>query len=389
MRKIPIKEKDYLLPDLFDNERTNDTGFKFITGDDVSSFGKISKLIRSAKSVILEDVNPAAARKLFAEIEKRIDEMIPFEERERINSRSFSRNRKREFDRIKSEILGSIFITARDTRIESFGENFEILPFLYSFCGTDPYSSDPSIQYLIPYKFYRELENCLKEEIAINCIRKNVSAGKNVLLPRSQETTELFKRSLDEIIKKSDIRVIEMGCGSGVLTILADLILNNSEIHFTDILPEALASTMLNIEKTSGSHFEMRNGMLKCQTGNNILVCRESGDLFEKIEEFYDLIIFNPPWVDAQAANRSELALNDKNQKTLERFLIQAKRRLNSGGRILLAFSDNSGEQAVLKLENLIETNGLTAEKEVSEKVQSYQSGRKWMRIFVKTIKVR
>ncbi|MBU4486902.1 MAG: methyltransferase, partial [Candidatus Delongbacteria bacterium] len=270
-------------------------------------------------------------------------------------------------------------------QVISFEEKITF-PYLTSFCGEYFQNVNPDSEYLIPYKFFTDLTESLKTEITVNCIKMNIGSGVNVLLPKSQDTTELFKTALDGFKDKSMKKIIDMGCGSGILTLMADEIFNNSEIFFSDILPEAIASTLWNIEKNKNTKFNKKGDRLFCETENNFILCCGNGDLFEKIDDKFDIIIFNSPWIDAISHNRSELALNDKNQKTLERFLMQAKHRLNNNGNILLAFSDNGGDTAVDRLNELITENHFHTDQEFFCRIQSHQSGRKWMKIFVKIL---
>jgi methylase of polypeptide subunit release factors len=382
MHQLEVKDKIFFINELFLDQITQGSSFKIYRSDEIINYNKVFKDIKTGKFIIITNSKKPFADKIYKEIVKRIDELIPFEELQRINSKDFSRNRKREYDRIKNDIFNRLLVISKNDRLISFDEEI-YMPYLSSFCGDDPNPVQNDTEYLLPYNFYLELENSLKESIEIRALKMNISTGVNVLLPKSQETTGLFKSAFEELTVKKGKKIIDMGCGSGVLTLLADDLFEDSEIYFSDILPEALASTLRNIENNRDVNFLRTEGKLSCLTQKNSIRCLGSGDLFEHTEDKYDIIIFNPPWIDAVSNNRSELALNDKNQKTLERFLMQAKRRLTDKGKIFLAFSDNSGDQAVDKFKDLIAQNEFIAEKEFSCKIQSHQSGRKWMRIFV------
>ncbi|OFY92867.1 MAG: hypothetical protein A2491_21765 [Bacteroidetes bacterium RIFOXYC12_FULL_35_7] len=387
MQQIEVKERIYFIPELFINLISNGSSFKIYESDETINFNKVFKDIKTGKFIIITNSKKIFADKIYKEILKRIDELIPFEELKRINSKDFSRNRKREYDKIKTDLLNRLIVISKNDRLISFHDEIS-LPYLVSFCGEDPCLETDDIEFLLPYNFYLELESSLKNHIEIRTLKMNISTGVNVLLPKSQETTELFRSAFENLSIKKDQRVIDMGCGSGVLTLLADASIEQSKIYFSDILPEALASTIRNFEKNKNASFEKIEDRLTSRTQNNTIICLGSGDLFEHTEDKYDIIIFNPPWIDSISNNRSELALNDKDQKTVGRFLMQAKRRLSSKGKIFLAFSDNSGDSAVEKLDKLIEENKFISENEFSCKIQSRQSGRKWMRIFVRVLAV-
>ncbi|MBN2857885.1 MAG: class I SAM-dependent methyltransferase [Candidatus Delongbacteria bacterium] len=375
MSIINFKQRNFSVPYLFRDLIVQEGSFTYVELTGKESFGKIIKYLKSGKFIIVVNSPREKALKLYKDINKRIDEIIPFDITINIRSKDFSRNRKREYEKLKDDILNRILIVAQDNRITSFSEDIQI-PYFISFCGEDPDSTENAEEYLIPFKFFLELNESLDSGISIRCSGFKISSGKNVLLPKSQETSELFRDAMLDLNRRSGLKIIDMGCGSGVLTLIADSIFENSEINFTDILPEALASTLYNIDSNR-----------KLLNSTNRKTACSSGDLFEKTDDLFDLIIFNPPWVDAPARNRSEFALNDKDQKLLERFIVQAKSRLAEDGRIALAYSDNSGEKAVDKFNSIIEQNGFITEKEYHAKVQSYQSGRKWMKIFVRTLR--
>ncbi|MFO7810201.1 MAG: Rossmann-like fold-containing protein [Candidatus Delongbacteria bacterium] len=377
MSIIRFKQKDFSVPLLFRELISPESSFAYVELNRAKSFNRIIKYLRSGKFLIIMDSSLERADILYKKINERIDEIIPFDKMQNISSKSFSRNRKREFDKLKSNLLNRVLLVSRENIIISFLEEIRI-PYLISFCGENPNISDLSKEYLLPFKFFIELKESLDRKILIKCSEFIISSGINVLLPKSQETSELFKNAMTELKRNSGIRIIDMGCGSGILTLIANSVFEDSEIHFADILPEALASTLNNLDKNiSGIN------------NNNSLICHDPCDLFENMDELFDLIIFNPPWVNAEAENRKEYALNDRGQKLLERFMIQAKNRLMPDGKIVIAYSDNGGEKSVIRFNQIAEQNGFVTEKEYSAKVQSYQSGRKRMRIFVRILKPR
>jgi len=388
MQQIEFKDRIYFIPELFIQLISGESSFKIYESDEIVNYNKVFKDIKAGKFIVITNSKKKFADKIYKEILKRVDELVPFEELQRIISKDFSRNRKREYDKIKTDLFNRLLVISKNDRLTSFGDEEISIPYLPSFCGEDPNITPKDIEFLLPYNFYLELESSLHDYIEIRSLKMNVSTGVNVLLPKSQETTELFKSAFENLHIKKDLKVVDMGCGSGVLTLLADASIEQSKIYFSDILPEALASSIRNIENNKNTHFEKMENRLCCRTENNTIICLGSGDLFEHTEDKYDIIIFNPPWIDSISNNRSELALNDKDQNTVGRFLMQAKRRLSPKGKILLAFSDNSGDSAVEKLDKLIEENNFITEKELSCKIQSHQSGRKWMRIFVRVLAV-
>ncbi len=384
MNTVIIKGKDYQVPEIFENLINEDSSFSIYSEKEFQNQSKIFKEIKSGKYIIPGQTDVSSYERIYRVLTERTDELISFDQMQQISKRSFSRNTKTEYDKLRNKILDRLLLVAENDIIVSLKEYPE-LRFASSFCGEDLYEYS-GMSFLLPYRFYKNLTMSLAEKIYINELQSEICAGINVLLPRSQETTSLFAGAMDLLKIKSDMKIIDMGCGSGVLTILADRKLDSCDIYFSDILPESAASTIYNIEKNYGNNFKDDAGILSCDSEKNRFICCRSGDLFEKIENKFDLIMFNPPWIDSEFRNRSERALNDKDQKLVERFLKQSKYMLNKEGKIVLAYSDNSGDKVVGRFNTFIDENGYNTEHELKDKIQSRQSGRKWMNIFVKIL---
>ena len=166
-----------------------------------------------------------------------------------------------------------------------------------------------------------------------------------------------------------------MGCGCGCLTLLAaqevgDLGVN---IYASDLLPEAIATTRLNLQ-----HFAAAQN-----TASQIHLL-PAGDLFEPVSEFrFDLIIFNAPWVVSRARNRAEIAIHDEKQRTLRRFFNDLPSYLTPNGRLLIGYADASGPKAMARLEAMIDSGGLTVLNRFKERVATHRSKRKWENITV------
>ena len=160
-------------------------------------------------------------------------------------------------------------------------------------------------------------------------------------------------------------------CGSGCLTLLAQQEFGeNTEIVASDILPEATASTRMNIQQI-------------LPNAKNVHVLTP-GDLFDPFQsQRFDIIIFNAPWVIARVRNRAELAIHDEKQRTLTRFFEQVNNSLNPNGTVLLGYADASGPKAIANLETIIDESGFICHNIFKRRVATHRSKRKWEHIQV------
>ncbi|MBN2788955.1 MAG: class I SAM-dependent methyltransferase [Candidatus Delongbacteria bacterium] len=361
--------KEIIVPDLFKEFISDSTSLKIYNDKSIQNLNKISKEIKNGHFILIEQASQKDIIKLYDFVERKIDEFISHDQRSEIKSKDNNRNKKYLFETKKKNVLNHILIVGKNEKIITYDDGTEINDLIY-FCGSTIKHNDKN--FIIPFKFYRDLQNKLSESIFVEAVGNEFRTGINVLLPKSQETYNLFKKSISGVSKKCNLSVLDMGCGSGVLSYILYDQLVRSEIYFTDILPESIASSELNLRKLQDD-----------KEGKNKLINLNPGYLFNNIDKNFDLIVFNPPWIDARANNRSELALNDKDQTLLVEFLLQSGDHLKDNGRILLGFSDNSGEKAIENFEKNIADHNFKIIKVNSDRIQSYQSGRKWMKIFV------
>jgi len=134
----------------------------------------------------------------------------------------------------------------------------------------------------------------------------------NVYAPR--EDSLLFADNLH--VQKGE-KVLEIGTGSGLLSIIAAK--QGAEVTAVDINPNAIICAKANA-RSAKVHI-------------NFL----EGDMFEPVEEKFDLIIFNPPYLPGKRELEGDEAL--VNAGTIEKFLEQYKNHLNENGKVLLIVS--------------------------------------------------
>lgn len=130
-------------------------------------------------------------------------------------------------------------------------------------------------------------------------------------------------------------RVLDLCTGSGCLAILAARAFPRARVDASDISPEALAVARINV----GKH----------RVGRRVRVVRS--DLFEKLGRArYDLIVTNPPYVDAPAMRRLPaeyrheprlgLAAGKDGLDLVARILAEAPARLARGGLLVCEVGD-------------------------------------------------
>ncbi len=247
------------------------------------------------------------------------------------------------------------------------------LPYLLELLGEQP-NANEDCPFLISVIRVQRLQRALAETYPIHALNASLVASENVLAPRSQETVECFQEAIQSVSDKlteSSSTIADVGCGSGCLTLLAHQEFGKAaDIYASDILPEAVATTKLNVEH-----------ILSDNENVNVM---PAGDLFDTFPSAqFDVIIFNAPWVVARVRSRSELAIHDENQQTLQRFFGQVPNYLKPDGILLLGYADASGPKAIAKLASIIDDSGFECHSIIKRRVATHRSKRKWENIQV------
>ena len=250
------------------------------------------------------------------------------------------------------------------------------LPYLFELVGENP-GANEGHPFLIPVVVLQKIQNALGETYSIDALGMSLLALTNVFPPRSQETIQLFQRGLRSVKTHlpAEATVLDMGCGCGVLTLLAAQELGEPgvTIHAADMLPEAVATTRLNLRR-----------FIDARTVTAEIDIIPVGDLFQPVAgACFDLIIFNAPWVVSRARNRAELAIHDEKQATLRRFFHDAPSYLKAEGRILVGYADASGLKAISNLETMIEAAAFAVVNRFRERVATHRSKGKWENVTV------
>ncbi len=249
-----------------------------------------------------------------------------------------------------------------------------VLPDLLALAG-EPMDANQGKPFLLPVTKIQQIQQALAETYPIRALDASLVASENVLAPRSQETIECFQEALQYVLREKPLTVADIGCGSGCLTLLAQQELGDqTEIYASDLLPEAVATTNLNIQRLLPN--------------SDRITVMPAGDLFEPfISHQFDVIIFNAPWVVARVRNRAELAIHDEKQETLKRFFAQVSDFLKPDGVVLLGYADASGPKAIANLETIIAEAGFTVDTVFNRRVATHRSKRKWEQIRVSVLR--
>ena len=158
----------------------------------------------------------------------------------------------------------------------------------------------------------------------------NFFINQSVLVPRPE--TELLIENAIEIFKNHESpKILELGTGSGIISIVLQKELSNPDITAVDISEEALNIAKMNAEKHEISDIRF-----------------VVSDWFSEImNEKFDLIISNPPYVDRSKLSNEELfgidmepeiALYSENDGTsdLEFIIKKSPDYLKDGGWLIL-----------------------------------------------------
>ncbi|MDP6598267.1 MAG: class I SAM-dependent methyltransferase [Candidatus Poribacteria bacterium] len=239
------------------------------------------------------------------------------------------------------------------------------LPFLIELIGESA-AANGEYPFMLPLAKLDRIQTALSNAFQPEGFSIPIVASDNVLPPQSQETATLFRQGLENLPLPSGL--LDLGCGSGLLSIMAARLFPQAQIIATDIMPEATATTKINLQKQ-----ELQNRVEVCQ-----------GDLFQNLKgQTFDVIIFNAPWVVARVRSRAEIPTNDEKQQTITCFFEQVDRHLAPQGHLLLGYADHSGEKAINRLTDLINQAGYKIGQLYKARVATHRSKKRRENIMV------
>lgn len=153
------------------------------------------------------------------------------------------------------------------------------------------------------------------------------------------DSSEVYSPSDDSFLMLKVMEVapgeqfLEMGCGAGLISLHAAKA--GAEVVAADISPFAVDCTKRNAAR------------------NNLRIEVLRSDLFEKIEGYFDVIAFNPPYLPEETRSTSWIEKSwsggEEGSEVAARFLEDAWRHLAPGGRIYIILSSLGGFMSALK----------------------------------------
>ncbi len=184
-------------------------------------------------------------------------------------------------------------------------------------------------------KVFAVFEKRIAERIPVEYITEEAEylgqsfyVNRHVLVPRSLMNTR-FQDFLSEM-RWENKRVLDLCTGSGCIGISLALLNPDIQVDLADISNEALQVAAVNIQK-----YGLENRVRCIQ-----------GDLFQNIQQRYDLIISNPPYVAKKHYRRGPLEFKNEPRLALEagrdgldlvkRILEEAKDFLNLSGKLIV-----------------------------------------------------
>ena len=175
---------------------------------------------------------------------------------------------------------------------------------------------------------------------------RRFKCDQRALIPRP-ETEELTDWIINDVSNDGNIRILDIGCGSGCIAITLAKELKHSTVTALDISKEAISLTEENCKINS------------CQ-----VECIND-DIFNFSDTQYDIIVSNPPYIcDNEAANMESnvidyephLALfvpDNSPLKFYEKITEYAARNLRSRGKLFFEINRKYGKEMQLLLEKL------------------------------------
>jgi release factor glutamine methyltransferase len=165
-------------------------------------------------------------------------------------------------------------------------------------------------------------------------------ASPAVLIPRP-ETEHVIETILELIpARESEIRIVDVGTGSGCIALALAREFSKAEMHATDI-----SSAALEIAKANAARLEL-----------NDRIQFHNADLLEGLSSSFDLIVSNPPYVGESEEDQVQMEVRKfeprtavfagpKGTEVIARLIAQALEKLRSGGWLVFEISGTIADE--------------------------------------------
>lgn len=152
----------------------------------------------------------------------------------------------------------------------------------------------------------------------------------------------------EQLEKEEGKKILDMGCGSGFLSILA-----------------AKKNFVTSVDINAKACRTVKNNAMKNEVNIEVI----HSDLFNKVKERFDIIVFNPPYLpDIEEDELKDISYHGgpTGREVIGKFIKDAGNFLNENGKLLLLISSLTGEKEVIEM---LENHGFTAKILARKKV--------------------
>ena len=196
------------------------------------------------------------------------------------------------------------------------------------------------------YKEYKRIIKKLNKGLPIQYITKKANfygkeyyVNKNTLIPRPE--TEILVHKTNQLIEKhmnnKNINILEIGTGSGIIAITLKKLNKNYNITATDISKKAIKVAKKN-----------------AKTHNTTITFKKTY-LYKGINQKYDIIISNPPYIEENSQNIEKIVKDNEPKQALfggkdgldyyRRILKDITKIINKNHIIALEIGENQGQK--------------------------------------------